>query len=41
MISLDASIIRAIIIFLLLIVVLNQLFFKPLQKVLAEGENRW
>jgi F-type H+-transporting ATPase subunit b len=40
MVSLDASIIWAIIIFLLLIVALNQLLFKPLQKVLAERESR-
>lgn len=40
MISLDASIIPAIIIFLLLIVALNQLLFKPLQKIQAERENR-
>ncbi len=40
MISLDASVVWAIIIFLLLIVALNQLLFKPLQKVLAERESR-
>jgi F-type H+-transporting ATPase subunit b len=40
MISLDASIIPAIIIFLLLIAALNQLLFKPLQKVQAERESR-
>jgi F-type H+-transporting ATPase subunit b len=40
MISLDGSIIPAIIIFLLLIFALNQLLFKPLQKVQAERESR-
>ena len=40
MISLDGSIIPAIIIFLLLIFILNQLLFKPLQKVQAEREGR-
>jgi F-type H+-transporting ATPase subunit b len=40
MISLDASIIAAIIIFLLLIAALNQLLFKPLQRVQAERESR-
>jgi F-type H+-transporting ATPase subunit b len=40
MVSLDASVIWAIIIFLLLIVALNQFLFKPLQKVLAERESR-
>jgi F-type H+-transporting ATPase subunit b len=40
MISLDASIIPAIIIFLVLIAVLNRLLFKPLQKVQAERESR-
>ena len=40
MISLDASIIPAIIIFLLLIAVLNRLLFKPLQRVQAERESR-
>ncbi len=40
MISLDASVIPAIIIFLLLIVTLNQLLFKPLQRVQAEREKR-
>jgi F-type H+-transporting ATPase subunit b len=40
MISLDASIVWAIIIFLLLIVALNRLLFTPLQKVLAERESR-
>jgi F-type H+-transporting ATPase subunit b len=40
MINLDGSIIPAIVIFLLLIVVLNQLLYKPLMKVLAERESR-
>jgi F-type H+-transporting ATPase subunit b len=40
MISIDASIIAAIIIFLVLIVALNQLLFKPLMKVQAERESR-
>jgi len=40
MISLDASVIPAIIIFLLLIVTLNQLLYKPLQRVQAEREKR-
>jgi F-type H+-transporting ATPase subunit b len=40
MIRLDASIIPAIIIFLVLIAVLNRLLFKPLQKVQAERESR-
>ena len=40
MISLDWSIIPAIIIFLLLIFALDQLLFKPLQKVQAERESR-
>ena len=40
MINLDRSIIPAIIIFLLLIVVLNRLLYKPLMKVLAERESR-
>ncbi len=39
MINLDASIIPAIIIFLVLVVVLNRLLFKPLQKVQAERER--
>jgi F-type H+-transporting ATPase subunit b len=40
MVSLDWSIVPAIIIFLLLIFVLNQLLFKPLQRVQAEREGR-
>jgi len=40
MISLDGSIIPAIVIFLLLIAVLNRLLYKPLTKVLAERESR-
>src|SRR5512136_1788845 len=40
MISIDASIIAAIIIFLVLIAALNQLLFKPLMKVQAEREGR-
>lgn len=40
MITLDGSIIPAIIIFLLLIAVLNWLLYKPLTKVLAERESR-
>jgi F-type H+-transporting ATPase subunit b len=40
MINIDASIIAAIIIFLVLIVVLNQLLFKPLMKIQAERESR-
>jgi F-type H+-transporting ATPase subunit b len=40
MVSLDWSIVPAIIIFLLLIFALNQLLFKPLQKIQAERENR-
>jgi F-type H+-transporting ATPase subunit b len=40
MINIDASIIAAIIIFLVLIVALNQLLFKPLLKVQAERESR-
>lgn len=40
MVSLDSSIVWAIVIFLLLIAALNQLLFKPLQKVLAERESR-
>jgi F-type H+-transporting ATPase subunit b len=40
MIKLDSSIIPAIVIFLLLIAVLNQLLFKPLARVLAERESR-
>jgi F-type H+-transporting ATPase subunit b len=40
MISLDASIIPAIVIFLLLIFVLNRLLFNPLQKIQAERERR-
>jgi F-type H+-transporting ATPase subunit b len=40
MVSLDWSIIPAIIIFLLLIFALNCLLFKPLQKVQAERESR-
>lgn len=40
MISLDGSIIAAIIIFLVLIVALNRLLFKPLMKVQAERESR-
>ena len=40
MVSLDWSIVPAIIIFLLLIFALNQLLFKPLQKVQAERESR-
>jgi F-type H+-transporting ATPase subunit b len=40
MISLDASIIPAILIFLILVIVLNRLLFKPLQRVQAERESR-
>ncbi len=40
MINLDSSIIPAIIIFLLLIAVLNQLLFKPLTSIQTERENR-
>jgi F-type H+-transporting ATPase subunit b len=40
MISLDASIIPAIAIFLLLVFILNRLLFRPLQKVQAERESR-
>ncbi len=40
MITLDNSIIPAIVIFLLLIAVLNWLLYKPLMKVLAERESR-
>jgi F-type H+-transporting ATPase subunit b len=40
MISLDASIIPAIVIFLLLIFILNRLLFRPLQKIQAERERR-
>jgi F-type H+-transporting ATPase subunit b len=40
MISLNASIIPAILIFLMLVVVLNRLLFKPLQRVQAERESR-
>ena len=40
MINLNASIIPAIVIFLMLVVVLNRLLFKPLQKVQAERESR-
>ncbi len=40
MINLNASIIPAILIFLILVVVLNRLLFKPLQKVQAERESR-
>lgn len=40
MISLDSSVIPAIVIFLLLIAVLNWLLYKPLMKVLAERETR-
>ena len=40
MISLDASIIPAIVIFLLLIFVLNRLLFRPLQRIQAERERR-
>jgi F-type H+-transporting ATPase subunit b len=40
MISLDSSIIPALLIFLTLILVLNQLLFKPLLRVQAERENR-
>ena len=40
MISLDSSIIPAILIFLLLIAALNRLLFKPLMKVQAERESR-
>ena len=40
MINLDASIVPAIVIFLLLIAVLNRLLFKPLQRVQAERESR-
>ena len=40
MISLDSTIIPAIIIFLALIVVLNRLLFKPLQTIQAERESR-
>lgn len=40
MISLDNSIIAALIIFLLLIVALNQLLFKPLKRIQVEREDR-
>lgn len=40
MISLDSSIIAAIIIFLVLIAALNRLLFKPLMKIQAERESR-
>jgi F-type H+-transporting ATPase subunit b len=40
MVSLDWSIVPSIIIFLLLIFALNQILFKPLQKVQAERERR-
>lgn len=40
MISLDSSIIPAILIFLALIFTLNQLLFKPLLKIQAERESR-
>ena len=40
MINLDASIIAAILIFLMLVIVLNRLLFKPLQRVQAERESR-
>jgi len=40
MINLDGSIIPAIIIFLLLIAILNQLLFKPLTRIQTERENR-
>ena len=40
MISLDSSIIPAIIIFLLLIFALNSLLFRPLMRVQAERESR-
>ncbi len=40
MISLDASLIPAILIFLMLVIVLNRLLFKPLQRVQAERESR-
>jgi F-type H+-transporting ATPase subunit b len=40
MINIDASIIAAIIIFLMLIVALNQILFKPLLKIQTERENR-
>lgn len=40
MVSIDASIIPAIIIFLVLIVCLNRLLFQPLQRVQAERESR-
>ena len=40
MISLDGSIIAAIIIFLVLIAALNRLLFKPLMRVQAERESR-
>ena len=40
MISLDGSLIPAIIIFLLLIAALDRLLFKPLMKVQAERESR-
>jgi F-type H+-transporting ATPase subunit b len=40
MINIDASIIAAIIIFLVLVVALNQLLFKPLLRVQADREAR-
>jgi F-type H+-transporting ATPase subunit b len=40
MIKLDASVISAIAIFLVLVFFLNTLLFKPLMKVLAERESR-
>ena len=40
MINLDASIIAAILIFLILVVVLNRLLFKPLQRIQSERESR-
>ena len=40
MISLDSSIIPAIIIFLVLVVALNKLLFQPILKIQEERENR-
>ena len=40
MISLDGSIIAAIALFVLLIIALNQLLFKPLVRIQTERENR-
>jgi F-type H+-transporting ATPase subunit b len=40
MVSLDFSIVPAIIIFLVLIVILDRLLFKPLQRIMAERESR-